>query len=543
MRYFSLLLIINSLLGATYYVDFSVGDDTANGTTSGTPWKHCPGDTNATSVPLAATLIAGDTVKFKGAIEYNGMININWSGSSNNRIIYDGNHIGDWGTGRAIIDKNSNTNGLYAFYADAGIRNLITIQGFEIREIGGYAAGDPVLSQDCSTPVTAPAPGVGISFFAGGTNLIFRNLYIHDIGGWRNQPPFSGTTGVSGDGINLQGTKNVLIDGVELSKMHTGIDLKADNSVSSGYINDITLTNVNIHNYIVWGLDMASRAASCVFSNITIRNSFVHDMNEYDQGNWVGCGANPHCDGLFIRTASMASTVWTNINIFNCEFYSDSIANGIGGTAAIYISQGPSANIYNCTFRTPGETRVIGVEFGNPSGTSPQYINIVNNSFLSPEKAISIDTETDPAKRILNIQNNIFYSIASAFNTGVNTIDDLTSYTLNYNLYWHPSIDATTRKSLVNNNNYKNFTQIQAINLELNGSFINPQYLSTNDFHITNTSPAFHTGTSFTNLFTVDKDGNARGTIWDIGAYQVFSAPTNVAHQTRPRRSLLKMLR
>ena len=40
----------------TYFVDFDSGQDSADGKTQGTAWKHAPGDTNATGTPAAAKL-------------------------------------------------------------------------------------------------------------------------------------------------------------------------------------------------------------------------------------------------------------------------------------------------------------------------------------------------------------------------------------------------------------------------------------------------------------------------------------------------------
>jgi parallel beta-helix repeat protein len=83
--------------GNTYYVDFENGDDANQGTSPQSPWKHCPGDSNAVGVAAAASLSPGDTVLFRGGVIYRGMI----------KTISDGiNYRGDaWPDGvKAIID-------------------------------------------------------------------------------------------------------------------------------------------------------------------------------------------------------------------------------------------------------------------------------------------------------------------------------------------------------------------------------------------------------------------------------------------------------
>jgi parallel beta-helix repeat protein len=85
----------------TYYIDFNSGSDSNNGTSELTPWKHCPGDTNATGIADSTILTAGDIVSFKGSINYRGTILASTSGTSTGYIQYRGDL---WGDDAAIID-------------------------------------------------------------------------------------------------------------------------------------------------------------------------------------------------------------------------------------------------------------------------------------------------------------------------------------------------------------------------------------------------------------------------------------------------------
>ena len=78
----------------TYYVNFATGSDTNAGTMAA-PWKHAPGDPNATGNVKKAALVAGDEVLFKAGVVYQGSINVAASG-----IRYEGT---GWGTGQAIM--------------------------------------------------------------------------------------------------------------------------------------------------------------------------------------------------------------------------------------------------------------------------------------------------------------------------------------------------------------------------------------------------------------------------------------------------------
>ncbi len=89
---------------ATYYVDFAEGDNTADGGSPQSAWKHSPGDPLATDRPLSVGLAPGDTIIFKGGVTYHGAIKLQASGAPDQPITLDGNTSGKFGKGRAIFD-------------------------------------------------------------------------------------------------------------------------------------------------------------------------------------------------------------------------------------------------------------------------------------------------------------------------------------------------------------------------------------------------------------------------------------------------------
>jgi len=92
------------LHAATYHVDFAAGNNTADGLSPQTAWKHSPGDPNATDKPMAVLLAPGDTILLKGGVAYHGSIQVAVSGAPEKPITLDGNTAGTYGEGRAIID-------------------------------------------------------------------------------------------------------------------------------------------------------------------------------------------------------------------------------------------------------------------------------------------------------------------------------------------------------------------------------------------------------------------------------------------------------
>jgi len=128
-----LFCIFEHSWSATYYVDYSSGNDANNGTSRSTPFKHCPGDSAATD-NADITLSAGDTVIFKGGVTYTGtgsgaLITINASGTSGNYITFRGNTVAeDWGSGKAAI--NCNNDFYHAFRGNS--KDYIKIINFHI---------------------------------------------------------------------------------------------------------------------------------------------------------------------------------------------------------------------------------------------------------------------------------------------------------------------------------------------------------------------------------------------------------------------------
>ena len=169
--------------GTTYFVDFANGSDANTGRSPSLPWKHAPGDADASSVPANTTLGPGETVEFRGGVVYVGTVVLAWSGTPGAPITYDGNSAGTFGTGRAILDGEGSELGMnahrYGFLGsetyvgaptDVGV-SYVTIDHFEIRNLR-YIWNDELGWGDGST---------GVSIGGSGSNVTVENCWIHDI--------------------------------------------------------------------------------------------------------------------------------------------------------------------------------------------------------------------------------------------------------------------------------------------------------------------------------------------------------------------------
>lgn len=463
------ILILSAVLAtkniaATYYVDYKCGNNSADGATKETAWKHAPGNDQATGIPAGTKLNAGDIVAFKGGVVYAGGLSLKSSGLTGAPIIYDGNGSGAYGNGRAVIDRENVQKSAFSFQKNT---SQIVIRGFEIRNVGGYAENDPLL-QMTEPQIKTPKTGTAINLTAGGNKgIVLQDLFVHQVGQWRNQKPFSGAQSVTGQGIAIEDADGVTIENCEFTKMRTPISIKATTAVRN-----IDINGCDLHDYIVWGIDIAPRKNGAVLENIAIRNTKIRDYHQFDSGNWFGWGEKPHTDGIFLRASGMKST-WKNILIQGCQFYSTNSGKSKGGTASIYVSEGPSVDIVKNSFIRDPHSATISIAKPNITASGLQTVRIEGNTFIGGPSHILMNGEKNPEKREVIITGNIFYRDALENSVMVNVQGGVLPNVLDGNTY-QSSIHAQTKKKvafLQGKGGYLTFAKLRAAEYEQNGKF------------------------------------------------------------------------
>ncbi len=540
-----LMACVNAF-GTSYYVDYSSGTDGNSGTSTSSPWQHCPGDPSATGNATATVLNPGDTVYFKGGVTYvltapyNGYfsgtagIGLNWSGAAGQPITYDGNSAGTWGTGRAILTDNYSTNQMVAFLTGSGVSN-VNFTSLEIGPIGGSAAlpADPGYAVPNS-------PGWGIVIDGSAQNITLANCYFHQLGYWFNQKPMSDAD-IDGTGFQAINPVNVTVTNCEFTQMSIGCEI-----VGGTIISNVTIAGCNFHNYLRWCIDLAPTANGTRIDAISIHDSQLHDYDEYDAGLWAGYGSCPHTDGIFDRGDSYSGVYGTNINIYDNFFFSTEY--GQGGTAAIYLegaASAPNANIYNNVFSHPDKSRVIYI-YGAPASGGNQVVRIYNNTFLeSYLLALNVGGITD-TNMLLDLKNNIYYdTYRGSYGNPAVYITDATPPMPRWTMDDDDFETFNLAGALVQwfNVNIWTLGGLQAdLGWELHGQFADPDFVSiatqTNgwqsdnftgadvvDVHLQSSSPCIGAGVNLSSLnlpgLNADKDGNPRPSgMWDLGAYE-----------------------
>jgi hypothetical protein len=508
-----ILLMGENVNATTYYIDFQNGNDSNNGTSMSTAFKHCPGDGNGENVAKNTIVNAGDFLIFKGGVEYIGQIVVTRSGASGTPIVYDGNSNGSWGTGRAILSGDSMVYSS-GFDLSSG-RSFINIVNFEING----------------------QKSLGINL-ANGQNILIKDCYIHDISDWKlanclpgGQPNCDENYVANlGVGIYIPGKwYNITIDNIEIKKTgHGGIVV----SNSSG--DNLEIKNCKIHDYIHWMLDIAPSVGGLI-SNVYIHNNKFFNLYHYSSQYWngeikdekinYGAGENPHQDGIFIRNPLVGTT--TNIRVYNNDFYNEVQFTGNGGTAMLYVSEPRTINdtiyIYNNVFQGcyPYDAVALLFLYGGD-------IYIYNNSWYMQQKnALRMEAPSGSTTRVY-IKNNIFDISSGGYALRLTNSNTAQKVNSDYNIYKQsgPYIiwDGKFYSSLYS-------WKISGYGQDLNSisvndvGYVSPRNMKisgTSILKIEETSPARTKGVDLGSSFGIDKAGLSRpqGGNWDIGAYQ-----------------------
>lgn len=532
---------------ATYYIDFAGGSNSNAGTSTGAPWKHCPGDANATGTPASTTLSAGDTVAFKGGVVYLGQLVVSVSGSSGNLITFDGGGA-SWGAGRAVIDAEYALNGECIHLAvDV---DYVTVTGFELRNAGGYAEDDPVVLAAANgdygngaDAIKTPRPGYGVHLAGTNDHITLSNLYIHNIGIWYSTIGWDGLA-ASGMGIRLTTPSNTVVSSCEITKVGaTGIGL-----YSAGTCENVLFTGLNVHDDLPnWGFDIAPQSIGAVFNNIKITESVFRDL----WSDWTGTPDSPptttapHQNYIFFRTSTNVST-WTDVEVSRCLFTETSDTHtGLGGTGSIFISNGPSVNIYNNVFARPWSySGQIFIYYDVPASMT-QECRIYNNTFLrgSGSQVVISGATAGGGARLTYIENNILINETGlAANAVMLSIGNSYNYpaSLNRNIYWAPNWNVSQKYIATLNGAYKTLATLRDAGFEANGQYDNPDLIdafnatpASRDFRLTEASRAIGAGSDMSAYFTTDYAGSARAS-WDVGAYEYDSGAPPPASTPNP---------
>ncbi len=493
----------------TYYIDYATGDDTNNGTATGTSWEHTPGDLdasdNADIVP-----VPGDIFVFKGGVTYSfdgagtDRIEVGADGTSGNVITYisgdDDSY--SWGTGRAVID------GANADHDLANGRNgVISLRNYSYITVDGLEVKNSATADD----VVGLIGWLGIS----GGNVIIQNIYAHTTNGG----------GIIIQGLNAAGTNpgnfGILDNTVKNSFAHLiATRFGVDDVLIEGNTCDLAGNDP----YTQGGpagndIGILSFQSTHGSETVTIRDNDLDDTT-----------AAPNKGHILLQ--QNVTTLTIEDNYFHGATKVGSV--NVSGIQTDLIIRNNVFHVYPTDFEG-----ILRFRTDHGAGYGSDNVSIYNNTFVSTPAAASSgiiyfhkgdNTDNEPFTNI-DIRNNILdtdtttkYLIwVDANNAASGPVVELATFTCDYNVYYAGG-DATP---FVWNDVARSFTDWKSdISDDANSTFADLTYVNEGgeDFNLTSTdTDAIDQGVDLSGEgFSDDKDGTARpqGTDWDIGAYE-----------------------
>jgi hypothetical protein len=299
-------------------------------------------------------------------------------------------------------------------------------------------------------------------------------------------------------------------DGCEIgfgpSGIYSGVGYQSGTNQTRGIIG-MTVTNCYIHDLDISNYPAIDGHAIGVQDNSDC--TFVGNRIER-----TGCAIALFSYGMVMTNNLIARNFVKDIHWFN--------SGGQTGGEGIWISGGSTNKsggnkvINNIVQNTglPGTGLWESWMGSGISVSSPDHIDIANNTLLNVDKGISVAVNSYPANA--RIENNI---IANATNQLVKAGNQPGgSVTCDYNLFYTNVPMASP------------FDFTDAISHDTHSVFANPVFLVSNPttqsgFMIQSSSPAIGAADQLNSLTTIDIIGTTRGSTWDIGAYE-YSNPT-----------------
>lgn len=496
-----------SAAGTTYYVDCAGGSDSNNGTSPNSAWGTL-GKVNST------TFSAGDAILFNRGVTCSGTLWPKGSGSDGSPIT-----IGDYGSGSLpVIDGGSNQAAIKIYNQQYWhIQNIETTGG---TIFGIYIAGD--------------IPGFLNHFRV-------TNVVAHDVYG-------------------------------PVDDKESGLIVITPEAADT-FFNDVIIDGATVYNTTQWsGIivgqdDFGNKVTSPRSTNVTIRNSSVHDVYGdaivlFQVNNGLietsvawNTGQKPNSG------VGTPNSIWTwmcgnCIVQFNEGYLSDSPAHD-GGVYDIDYGSWDNIIQYNYAHDAQGYcVAVFGIEATGTTTNSIVRYNICSNNARDPKLVdrqgdIFIDVWAGGRLNGVQVYNNTIYwnpaanfpalkqtgtfiaDLPNFFNNNIiystvpKLIDSNASMTLDHNLYWYTGADDPIW--IYNKKTYTSLSAYQAgSGQDIHGLYADPRLndptyhgigMPVTAFTLLNDSPAIDAGMDVGSMGAQDFFGNLipQGS-YDIGA-------------------------
>ncbi|MFA5962252.1 MAG: hypothetical protein WC848_06225 [Parcubacteria group bacterium] len=527
--FFSIFGLAKNSHAATYYIDYSNGSDTNNGTSTSTPWKLAPGmrgcsvgDTGGNcNAKRVSGGTPGDRFIFKGGVTWpRAALSFNWyfgSGTTANPIYFGVDKAwyagGAWS--RPVMDAEDNEPypspenyyTMMAIYGDGFV-----VDNLEFKGLAQLADTNPIY------------PGmltVGTSI-ASVQGIEVKNCYFH---GWSH-----GGTAVHD---NMMVLSTVLWDTPDMNlKIHDnvwdGSDTTKDMALAykgsaghfyNNYVGDMSNMYVGVNEGYMWGNSFINigigRGIDCTFIN-GVSDYFSFDCTTHgntdetygthygyynNYSDHVGGGANL----IYYPEPSGSTTVFNNVVVDD--------GNQTMQLGALYMTPSNTFgyNIFNNTFQVTATNGTINGGTGGGDGSRFSFAKIQNNHIISSPigSSINMSNITTTTTQDHNLDQTAEVALAAGY---------LSTQT-------HPYSPQASNSSTVNSGT--------VLSLICSGlSDVAPSLIATACLSDTTLGVTYDAVNH-----AVTGDGKAailRGASWDIGAYEYATGTSDTTPPTAP---------
>lgn len=469
-----LLALAMPSFATTYFVDFSGGADSNNGTTKGTPWKHVKGMTGCTGTCSSTTPVSGDTITFKGGVIWTSSFPWTFVTGSSTNIVYTTDHT--WFNGGSYTQPTFDDQNVGV--SSVGMANTNSGTGHITVNDMNWVNCDAAMTTNSSSCV------------------VFNES--HDVT-WTNNTMATESQRCMYFPFNVTGSySNFIITGNDFSHCASAM----------------------------W---WASLQANTSEHNLTYNNNTFHDFTSQ-------IGGGVHSDGAmhyFINPFNDTTQFADGVTFCDNRFYGDwRRSYGVdGAVTAFFFIEGPmSATLCNNDFsyNTIQASNQFQAEFliwehGNADAIT---VGLYNNSFAAigtSQMSAAFDLDALGSGSTVTFKNNIIYAPQTAM--FVETTTDVAALVSDYNLLNSSSSTMDTPSGAVSYGTWQTLGSPTFDAHSLLGS--NPLWVSApGNETLQVTSPAISAGTNLTSLgitiLNSDILGNARpsgATAWTMGAY------------------------
>jgi hypothetical protein len=334
------------------------------------------------------------------------------------------------------------------------------------------------------------------------------------------------------------------------------------NMISSGsnIVNGINVVTTGHSAYDIYGNTIVVSNTTGIVHGVAIPNDPANNTTShcYVYNNTVTLPTTINAGSVLIYIGDDSAPVHRDI-INDIQVYGNTASNSNHGIALGYVTSGKVYNnkISNVTIGVLGKHTTSGIYYYNwinggslnsgglypKASTGDRFYNNIVIANTAGSVGIYIGPDTQNTTGAV-FKNNIIYAASNVFNHYVQGTDANQTATFSNNIYYNTGGLPTTGW-VYGGNNYTTLVFWLALGVDVASLNTDPLFVSSSDFHLTNTSPAINAGTNsawsgianVTDYEGINPITNGAGTIVasggtvDIGAYefQDSAAPTTTA--------------